>query len=365
MKTWAFLLLLTTTTASAEIGSVTDITGVAVIKRGSNTINVAKGTFIETNDKVETKNGVVKITFKDDTTVKVTESSSLVIDDFVYDPKSSAGKLGMKTTSGTVRYVSGNIAHNNPNSVNIKTPTAAIAVRGTDFVMSVDEAGKSAVILMPSCDDNCESGKIDVDSGGKIVHMDQAYQATMIETEETAPLPPIVIDLAGAPIGNNILLTGLKTPGGVMLQTAARSADKTTDAKKKDDGAKDEKDPGTNETVAASSKNSSEESSKNDTQGKLVGAVDANSLKAAGIKVKDSTTGDPDVYIIYKDASHTQQTGWGYESLSENGHNYTNVVLNLDTTSVIVVTQDRLTDAYNYSSNGRSSGSIVISQTFK
>ena len=88
MRYLALLLLLVTTSVFADIGSVTEISGAGSIKRGKDTITIAKGTVIQTNDKVETKNGKVKITFKDNTTVSVTEHSSLVIDDFVYDPLS-------------------------------------------------------------------------------------------------------------------------------------------------------------------------------------------------------------------------------------------------------------------------------------
>ena len=191
MKLWALMLLLLCSAVRAEIGSVVDLSGTAVIKRGKETITVSKGTLVEMNDRVETKNGVANIRFKDDTSVKVTENSSLVIDDFVYDPKNAAGgKLSLKAASGTVRYVSGNIAHNNPNSVKINTPTASIAVRGTDFVMAVDEVGKSLIMLMPTCELpqvvnlkglTCGSGKIDVDSGSTKVTLDQPYQATIVE----------------------------------------------------------------------------------------------------------------------------------------------------------------------------------------
>jgi hypothetical protein len=136
--------------AWADIGSITELSGSAIIKRGKETITVAKGTTVATNDKIETKNGKVRIIFKDNTNVQVTEHSSLVIDDFVYDPKNAAGgKLNLKAAAGTVRYASGAIAGANPNAVNIKTPTAAIAVRGTDFVMAVNEIGGSMVMLIP------------------------------------------------------------------------------------------------------------------------------------------------------------------------------------------------------------------------
>jgi len=381
VKRLALSLLLVATAACADIGSVTDLTGVAVIKRGSNTISIAKGTPVEMNDRVETKNGDVKITFKDDTTVRVTASSALVIDDFIYDPKAKSGKLSLKAAEGTVRYVSGNIAHNNPNSVNIKTPTAAIAVRGTDFVMSVDETGKSAVILMPTCEIEgsvnlkgltCGSGKIDVESGGHTVHMDKPYMATLVETLSAAPLPPVIVELTNTPIGNNLMLSPLRTSGGVLIQVAARqAAEKTGDAKKRDDAKKDDSKSSDNtpslvENTAINSGNVGPNGKmpNQDEQGKII-SITADSLKTEGIDVKDKTTGDSNVYELYKDASKTQQMGWGYESLSSSGHNYANIVLPLNTQAVVVVTQDRITDAFNFSSSGKSTGSIVITQTWK
>ena len=88
-------------------------------------------------------------------------------------------------------------------------------------------------------------------------------------------------------------------------------------------------------------------------------------MKDAGIDVKDKNSGDEHVYMLYKDASKTQQTGWGYESLSSSGHNYANIVLPLNTQAVVVVTQDRITDAFNFSSSGKNTGSIIINQTWK
>jgi FecR protein len=382
VKLWSISLLFVATGALADIGSVTELSGVAIIKRGSNTITVVKGSLVETNDKVETKNGKVKITFKDNTTVNVTESSSLVIDDFVYDPKSGAGKLNLKAASGTVRYASGNIAHNNPNAVNIKTPTAAIAVRGTDFVMSVDETGKSAVILMPTCEIEhnvnlkgltCGSGAIDVDSGSGIVKMNRPYQATIVETSTMPPLPPIIVDLGNTPIGNNLMLSPLRTPGGISIQIAARSAaEKTGDARKRDDKDKkddtDKKDDNTpslveNAAVNSGNRRPGDSLNSDESQGKI--KITADSLKDAGVDVRDKSTGDEHFYSIYKDASKTQVIGQGYEVLSPSGHNYANVVQSLDSKAVIVITQDRVVNAFDFSGTGKSTGSIVISQTWK
>ena len=53
-----------------------------------------------------------------------------------------------------------------PQNITIKTPTATIGVRDTDFSMTIDELGSSTIILLPSCDvkGNCVVGEISVES---------------------------------------------------------------------------------------------------------------------------------------------------------------------------------------------------------
>lgn len=378
MKKWAILLWLVCTTAFAEIGSVVDLSGTAVIKRGKETIAVAKGTLVETNDKVETKNGVVNIKFKDNTSVKVTENSSLIIDDFVYDPKNaSGGKLSLKAASGTVRYVSGNIAHNNPNSVKINTPTASIAVRGTDFVMAVDETGKSMIMLMPTCELpqvinlkglSCGSGKIDVDSGSTIIRLDKPYQATIVETASTPPTPPIVVNLNNTAIGNNLIIRPPMTMAGVGIQQAARSAAEKTGDAKKDDEKKDSKDPSSAEAKATNDqqKDHQEKSAASQAaEDRALGLL--TELKEKGVKVTENAFENEHIVRYYKnDNPNLNQLGWGYMSLSPNGNNFTAISLTNDNKLLVVVTQDRQTDAYNFAGGyNKPQGSIIINQSYK
>ena len=138
----ALLLLSFSINCFASIGTITEEKGSSEIVRGKAKITAKKDGGIESMDTVETVNGVIGITFQDDTKVRVTEHSKLLIDDFVYDPKAKgAGKLAMKVALGTVRYASGAVAKENAKNVAINTPTAAIAVRGTAFSMTVNEIG--------------------------------------------------------------------------------------------------------------------------------------------------------------------------------------------------------------------------------
>ena len=382
--------LLVAGSAWAEIGSVTEASGTAIIKRGKDTIQIAKGTLIETNDKIETKNGKVKIVFKDDTNVTVTESSSLVIDDFVYDPKSGAGKLGLKAAAGTVRYVSGSIAKD-PKNVKINTPTAAIAVRGTDFVMAVSETGASMIMLMPRCEIEqnvnlkgltCGSGAIDVETPAGIVKLNRPYQATLVETLNGMPSPAVVVALNGMAIGNNLMINPPKTTTGVSVIAAARAAAVATGDAKKDDkrdkkDEKDDKDDAKDQEkqhVAGKQDNggksykqgrSANESEEDTANGTKVGVdTPGNKDALANDVAAVSDTENPYVKKLWKDKSETQQVGWQYESLSPNSRNYANVVMPLNTQVQVTVTQDMQSNSWNFSS-GKPVGQIVINQNFR
>jgi ribosomal protein L12E/L44/L45/RPP1/RPP2 len=383
--------LLMAGTVWADIGSVTETSGTAIIKRGKDTIQIAKGTLVETNDKIETKNGKVKIVFKDDTNVVVTESSSLIIDDFVYDPKSGAGKLGLKAAAGTVRYVSGSIAKD-PKNVKINTPTAAIAVRGTDFVMAVSETGASMIMLMPTCEIEqnvnlkgliCGSGAIDVETPAGIVKLNRPYQATLVETLNGMPSPAVIVALNGMAIGNNLMVNPPKTTTGLSVVAAARAAaEKTGDAKKGDNKdkkeEKDDKDDAKDQEKQAVAGKQDGGGNRSQRQGRSANEGDedtANGTKVGvdtlgnkdGLANEIAAVGDTDnpyVKKLFKDKSETQQVGWMYESLSPNSRNYANVVMPINTQVQVVVTQDMQTNSWNFSS-GKAVGQIVINQNFR
>jgi hypothetical protein len=165
-------------------------------------------------DEVKTSRGKAGITFADNTQVQVNENSRLVIDDFVYDPKSSkGGKLAVNIASGTVRYASGQIAKNNPQSVAVNTPTATIGVRGTDFTATVDELGASTVILLPSCpfgwidmERDCKTGEISVTNDAGSVILNRPFQATKIDTRGTLPTKPVILTLSIDSINNMLIV---------------------------------------------------------------------------------------------------------------------------------------------------------------
>lgn len=206
------LLVLSTTQSLASIGDVIEQKGNSMIeRRGGEELMVDKGTGVESYDTVKTAKGRTAIQFVDDTRVDVTEHSKLLIDEFVYDPNTKTGALSIKAALGTVRYASGQIAKNSRQNIKIRTPTATIAVRGTDFSMSVDEFGQSTVILLPSCTQVgsqalCTVGEISVESDVGQVVLNQAFQATTISAVDSAPQRPLLLDPDETFINNLIIV---------------------------------------------------------------------------------------------------------------------------------------------------------------
>ena len=178
-------------------------------------------------DTVTTARSRVTLSFEDKTTVKITEQSKLVIDDFVYDASKGTGKLAMRVALGTARYASGQIAKNNPQAVNVRTPTATVAVRGTDFSMTVDELGRSLVMLLPSCDTKgCVTGAILVSNEAGSVLLDVAYQATVVNSLTSAPSTPAVISIDQANINNMLIVSPPPEIKDTAYQTDKTALDK-------------------------------------------------------------------------------------------------------------------------------------------
>ena len=197
--------------AFGSIGEVTQLEGTGIIDRkdGDKGIIVEKELDVFSYDTVKTGNGKVGIEFIDQTRVDVTEHSKLIIDEFVYDPNSKTGKLNLSAKLGTIRYASGQIAKNSATEVKITTPTATIGVRGTDFTMTIDEVGSSTIILLPSCDTNgnCFVGEISVESDAGQIILNQAFQATVVDTVSSKPLTPVILDLDEDMINNLLIVS--------------------------------------------------------------------------------------------------------------------------------------------------------------
>ena len=193
------LLLASSFIFADGIGDITEHKGSGGITREGDSFITALGLGVEQLDKVETANGRIKMTFVDDTVLRLTEHTEVVLTSYYYDPNNkSNSKMSMNFVSGTARFATGRLGLVPKENIVLTTPTATIAVRGTDFTTSVDELGRSLVILLPesecTIDGDCSpSGSISVSNLGGEVLLTEAYQATMVSSFDQQPAQPVTL----------------------------------------------------------------------------------------------------------------------------------------------------------------------------
>ena len=193
MRFWLLILFVSTISAS-EIGGISEIRGNGEITRvdSSEALTAELNSDIFSYDDVRTGKGRLAIQFLDDSVVKLTEHSKLIIDEYIFDPDPSKSKMALNMASGTARFITGKLGKINKQNISIKTPTATIGIRGTDFTTTVDELGRSLVILLPN-EDGTSSGEITVTTASGVEILNEPFQATMVSAWETPPTRPVTL----------------------------------------------------------------------------------------------------------------------------------------------------------------------------
>ena len=189
----------------ADIGGISELNGFAQIVRDE-PLEAKLKLGIKSNDEAITTNGRMAITFLDDSTVKLTEHSELLIDEYIYDPNPSKSKMALTFGLGTARFITGNLNRIDKQNIKLKTPTANIAIRGTDFTATVDELGRSLIILLPDAL-GLSSGEIEVITATGSVLLNKPFQATTVSVFENAPSKPVILDLTLDIIDNMLIVS--------------------------------------------------------------------------------------------------------------------------------------------------------------
>jgi hypothetical protein len=95
----------------------------------SNFHSLSIGEPIQNKERIETNSaGTTQIIFKDTSTMTVGRNSSVIVDEFIYNPNANLGTQSLAITKGALRFVGGQVSH--VQGANIKTPTATVGIRG-------------------------------------------------------------------------------------------------------------------------------------------------------------------------------------------------------------------------------------------
>ncbi|MBN2823927.1 MAG: FecR domain-containing protein [Campylobacterales bacterium] len=159
MKALIFMIMMSLY-AFANIGTIMALKGSANIERGM-IVDAKMGMAIKQGDKIVTSaDSRVQVMLKDETVVTIGANSSFDFKEFSFDGSKNS-KVNLKANRGFFRTVTGKIAKVAPNRFKVKTVSATIGIRGTDFSGNIDLERDMEVI-------RCYSGKIivELDKGG-------------------------------------------------------------------------------------------------------------------------------------------------------------------------------------------------------
>jgi hypothetical protein len=126
------LLALCGTASAQEVGTASAVNPAAT----ANLRTITIGSSIRHKAHIQTATGgSVQLLFLDKTSMTIGPNSDLTIDEYVYDPAGSTGKIAATLGKGALRFVGGQISHNG--DAEIRTSNAVIGIRGgTAFISS-------------------------------------------------------------------------------------------------------------------------------------------------------------------------------------------------------------------------------------
>jgi hypothetical protein len=136
----AIALALPGAAIASEAGLIKVSKGSVQLQRGGAKVPATVGTAIRTSDVIVTgADGSAGITFTDNSLVSVGPNSVFAIDKYRFDTTTHAGEFEGNLKQGRLAAVSGKMVKQSPESMRIRTPSAVMGVRGTEFVVQVDE----------------------------------------------------------------------------------------------------------------------------------------------------------------------------------------------------------------------------------
>ena len=183
--------------SSEQIGVIGFVIGDVFNQKGEK-LNV--GDSIYFGDTISANDGAKsQLLFIDQTVMTIGSETKLTIDEFIYDPVESSGKLLTTIKAGSVKILTGKISEKNPANLEVKTPAGTIGTRGTEFKASVDPLTTQSKILLvgpgPNNSLNLRAGAVEVSNELGTVTLDQPYLFTEL-TQNRAPTEAVVIPQA-------------------------------------------------------------------------------------------------------------------------------------------------------------------------
>src|SRR5262245_32384873 len=113
-----------------DVGTVAAVQGTAEIRRGGTAAAAAVGVGVRVGDELRTAEGKMRVVFQDDSVIDLSERSTVVVDEQVFNPATGEASTLMNLLVGKARALVSHYYGTAGTSYEVRTPTAVAGVRG-------------------------------------------------------------------------------------------------------------------------------------------------------------------------------------------------------------------------------------------
>lgn len=124
------------TAGDARQGTFKTVQGDVTLAREASRLAVVVGDPVFAGDRIVTgERSATALTLRDGSVLSIGPDSQFVLNQFDFDATTREGHLLLTLLQGSLRVVTGLLARQQPEQVEVRTPTTVIGVRGTDFIV--------------------------------------------------------------------------------------------------------------------------------------------------------------------------------------------------------------------------------------
>lgn len=170
--------------ALAATGETVAVVQRAVINSNGQTVTLNVGQPVALGDTIATGDvGEAQIIFPDETRIVVGPNSQLSITRLLFRNNGTAQRLSVNAVRGTFRFLSG---ESPSRAYSIRTPTATMAVRGTEFDFAVEDTRDTDLVV--------HSGRVQFCARGRCAQVPGGCQAVRIDRRGSFSQPETALE---------------------------------------------------------------------------------------------------------------------------------------------------------------------------
>src|SRR6266404_3337223 len=196
--------------APQPIGRVETVSGSATVTRNGIAVDLNVGDLVFQGDVVQTRSdSTLGIGFADGSAFSLKENARMALNEFVYDPNSTANSALINLVQGTVSFIAAQVAKTG--NMRVDTPTATLGIRGTFVTVSVSSVDGHTVASLGM--------ETDSTTGEQYAG---AFTLTNRITNESVTVNNVATMFAVSPVGN--ISESAKPPAIAAIEAATFQA---------------------------------------------------------------------------------------------------------------------------------------------